>query len=124
MAQAAASHNTSISRRTALAACAGVAVAPLSPPDPALAAIAHLRRAEAEYDAALDRGEREATLARRRCDRAAVALLSTIPTTRTGLAALLCFIRRNQEQGLTCECRTFLRTVEALGAPALDAMEA
>jgi len=146
MAQAKPNTTMSLSRRS-LVAGGAAAVVPLSAaslpaaaqPDPIFKAIAQHMLAERELEENLDKVPRAFDFNRatdqrvyrqmkRPTDLACVALIGTVPTTPAGVAALLWYVWRNQEQDLSFSCNNVLgimkrRARRALAPDAFAALQ-
>lgn len=133
----------SLSRRSALTAAAAVVLAPgtaLSAEapvrlDPIIKAIVRhkvaedqleedLRKLPASFDFDRPRDYRRYRLMRKPVDLAAVALIETVPTTPGGVAALLWYVRQNQERDLSFSCNNVLRIMKRRAAAVFARIEA
>lgn len=130
MTQATANPTTTLSRRSLAGILAGLMVpanaGAADRRDPIFRAIARHKLAEDDLEGAIVRADLNGKgvdshhPAQRRVNAAAIALLTVPPSTPGGLAALLWYVRNNEEQGNSLGCGVFLRDVQRAAAAAFN----
>jgi len=82
-----------------------------------------LERVRSAFDFRKERDRLAYRRMKRPVDQAAIALMDTVPTTPGGVAALLWYVRSNQEADLSFSCESILRIMRRRAGIALAASE-